>query len=79
MYGTGVVVLALLDKQFVRLLVLLCACVLEFEEANYRCSKWYEANYWRSIQYDVVSNLTLMRYFVVETNCNNDDDGLALI
>ena len=33
MYGTGVVLLALLDKQYVRLLVLLCACVLEFEKA----------------------------------------------
>ena len=68
MYGTGVVLLALLEKQFVRLLVLLCACVLEFEEANYRCSIWYEANYWRSIQYDVVSNLTLMRCFAVQIN-----------
>ena len=35
--------------------------------------------YWCFINVARGLNLTLMRYFVVETHYNNDDDGLALI
>ena len=60
MYGTNVVVLTL-NEQRVRLLVLLSVylhlkCVLE------------SADYWRSMQYEVVCNLTVMRYFAVQIN-----------
>ena len=62
MYGTNVVVLALLDEQFVRLLVLLCVCAL-----NLKCVL-ESANYWRLMQHEVVCDLTLMCYFAVQIN-----------
>ena len=62
MYGTDVVVLAL-DEQRVRLLVLLCVYAL-----NLRCVVFESANYWRSIQYEVVCHLIVKRYFAVQIN-----------
>ena len=64
MYGTDVVVLAL-DEQRVRLLVLLSMCVIAL---NLRCVVFESANYWRSIQYEVVFHLIIMRYFAVQIN-----------
>ena len=60
-YGTDGVVMLAFDEQRVRLLVLLSVylnvkCVLE------------SADYWRSMQYEVVCNLSLMRYFAVQIN-----------
>ena len=54
MYGTGVVLLARLDEQRVRLLVLLSVCLC----LNLKCLL-ESANYWRLIQYEVVCNLNL--------------------
>ena len=62
MYWMDVVVLAL-DEQHVSLLILLCVCV---------CLCWNlrrvleSANYWRSIQSEVVRNLIIKRYFAVQ-------------
>ena len=44
------------DEQRVRLLVLLSMCVIAL---NLRCVVFESANYWRSIQCDVVCNLNL--------------------
>ena len=64
MYGMDVVVLAL-DEQRVRLLVLLSVCVCLC--LNLKCLL-ESANYWRSIQYEVVCSLIIMRYFAVQIN-----------
>ena len=59
MYGTYVVLAV--DEQRVRLLVLLPVCL------NVKCML-ESADYWCSMQYEVVCNLTVMRYFAVQIN-----------
>ena len=72
MYGTNVVVLTL-DEQGVRLLVLLPVCL------NLKCVL-ESADYWCSMQYEIVCNLPSCGILLSKSTIRyNDDDGSALL